>query len=105
MEKEGSPPQLTLKSNVYSGEGFIPLSVRQCVKGSKPFTSWLVNTRLALNEDEHTVCLDYIQKEGSLDESHLQATLEEFGWQADEWRLFLDDHGKQDLLPVYVKPN
>lgn len=95
--------KLLLKSEVYEGGNFIPSSVRKCISGQLPFSSWLLNTRLVIDEDNFSISLNYCDSISEVDQQNLRELLEEFSMQAYEWRIFLDEHDKHDLLPIYAR--
>jgi hypothetical protein len=91
----------SLSTPVYFGGNFIPKSVRECVSRKAPFTQvGMIKANLSLDEPNFRIWLNYL---GSLDHmtgEKLKAVLEEFSWLADEWRLYLDEHDKRDLIHV-----
>lgn len=95
--------KVLLKSIVYEGGNFIPSSVRKCISGHLPFSSWLLNTRLILDEENFSISLNYSDSIHEVDQQNLRELLEEFSMQAYEWRIYLDEHDKHDLLPVYIR--
>lgn len=95
--------QITLTASVYEGGNFIPLSVRKCVKGKIPFGGQWIPTKLIINEAEYQVLLTYNGIVSEIDLQSFKDTLEEFSWQADEWRLYLEEHGRHDLVYVHAR--
>lgn len=90
-----------LSTPVYHGGNFIPKSVRECLSRKAPFAQvGMIKTNLSMDEPNFRIWLNYL---GSLDHmtgEKLKAVLEEFSWLADEWRLYLDEHDKRDLVHV-----
>lgn len=96
----------SLSTPVYFGGNFIPKSVRECLSHKAPFTQvGMIKANLTMDEPNFKIWLNYL---GSLDHmtgEKLKAVLEEFSWLADEWRLYLDEHDKHDLVHVrHPKP-
>lgn len=96
--------KLSLSTQVYHGDNFIPKSVRNCISQKKVFPdSFSMKTSLSIDEENYQVFLNYLGHIDSLDDENFRNLLEEFNWLADEWRLFLDEHDKNDLVPIHVK--
>lgn len=94
--------KLSLTTLVYDGENYIPNSVRNCLSHKLPsFTPIL--TFLTVDEHRFQVKLNYLGRAESLDREDLKVLLENFGEMAEKWRLYLDEHGKNDLIHVRVK--
>jgi hypothetical protein len=91
----------SLATPVYFGGNFIPKSVRLCLSQKAPFLKdAAIKTHLTVDELNFRIWLNYL---GSLDHmtgERLNAVLEEFSWIADEWRLRLDEHDRNDLIHV-----
>ncbi len=98
-----SGSKLAFSTPVYYGGNFIPSSVRQCLKQRNPFIN-SIGTFLTVDEKEYQIFLNY---EGPfnlhIDKRLFLGLLEEFQWLADEWRAFLDEHDKNDLIYVRAK--
>lgn len=95
--------KISLTSPVYFGGNFIPKSVRQCANQKPPFPPGAVKTYLSIDENAYQVYLNYSGLTSNLSNNKFKDLLEEFTWQAEEWRLFLDEHDKNDLVHVRVK--
>lgn len=95
--------KLVLVVPVFIGDDFIPKSVRECIKHKAPFSQSYIKTNFSIDEKHFRIMLSYVGKMEDLNHSTFKDLLEEFGWLADEWRSFLEDHGKQDLVHVHVK--
>jgi len=89
--------KIFLSSLIYKGDGYIPLSVRDCLKKEAPFTSNRLNIYPALHEKKFSVTLHFM---GSVEYSpdSVGDLLNEFAFVANEWRAFLDEHDKNDLV-------
>lgn len=97
-----SSSKISLSTPVYFGGNFIPKSVRNCISQKTPFQSSLM-TSLMIQENKFEIDLNYLGLLNHLNNERFKELLEEFCWLADEWRLFLDEHDKNDLIPVRVK--
>ncbi|MCE5319368.1 MAG: hypothetical protein LLG04_18635 [Parachlamydia sp.] len=94
--------KFSLSTAVYFGGNFIPKSVRNCVahKGSLPQER--IKTYLTVDEPNFKIFLNYVGSLENLRNHGFGELLEEFSWAADEWRLILDEHDRNDLIHVRV---
>jgi hypothetical protein len=98
--------KISLSSPVYLGGNFVPISVRKCVSAKPLFEKkGTIKTYLYLDEENFQVALHYVGGLEHLNKRMFIDLLEEFSWLADEWRLYLDEHDKNDLIHVRVKPS
>lgn len=95
--------KLSLSTQVYFGSNFIPKSVRSCIAKSAPFSHDSIKTYLTVDENHFQINLNYLGRLESLQSDTFKTLLEEFSWLADEWRLYLDEHDKHDLVHIRVK--
>lgn len=95
--------KLSLTAPVYEGSNYIPHSVRHCLNHKAPFICPSMLTFLTVDEHNFQVNLNYLGHAQSLTSRHFKEILEEFGHIAEKWRLYLDDHDKNDLVYVKVK--
>lgn len=95
--------KIFLSSIVYFGGNFIPKSVRHCVSTKPSFENGHIHTSLSVDEDNYGISLSYIGGLDHLNKRMFVDLLEEFSWLADEWRLYLDEHDKNDLIHVRHK--
>ncbi len=95
--------KISLTTSVYEGGNYIPKSVRRCLVGNPPFSGEWIHTTLVVDEDRFQIKLKYLGLMGRFNKHTIKDLLEEFSWQADEWRLYLEEHDKHDLLPIFVK--
>lgn len=93
--------KLFLTTLVYDGGNYIPPSIKLCLSRKSPFFHPSLLTFLTLDEQNFQVSLNYLGQVTPLDYQELKVILEEFGLLAEKWRLYLDEHGKNDL--VYIK--
>lgn len=95
--------KLSLSALVYEGGNFIPISVRRCLSSKSPFFHPSILTFLTVDEQKYQIRLNYLGHAESLNHHDFKQLLEEFGVMAEKWRLYLDDHDKNDLIYVRVK--
>lgn len=94
--------KLSLTAPVYNGGNYIPTSVRKCVSQKSPFHAG-IKTNLSIDEQKYEVDLNYMGRLESINSEGFSQLLEEFSWLAGEWKLFLDEHDRNDLVHVKVK--
>ena len=94
--------KISLSSTVYSGGNFIPKSVRNCIVQTPAFDKGLIKTSLNLDEENFRVSLNFLGGLAHLNKRMFVDLLEEFNSLADEWRHFLDQHDKNDLVYIYI---
>jgi hypothetical protein len=94
----------SLTTLIYEGSNYIPLSVRSSLSQKSPFShpSSLL-TSFSVDEQHYQVKLQYYGQRRQLTASNFKNILEEFGSVAEEWRLYLDDQDKNDLVHVPIK--
>jgi hypothetical protein len=93
--------KLHLTTSVYYGGNYIPSSVRHCLSHKTPFfQKFSIRTYLSIDEPHFQVYLHYLGQNHDLTPSGLRNLLEEFGLVAEKWRLYLDEHDKNDLVHV-----
>jgi hypothetical protein len=95
--------KLSLTTLVYQGGNYIPASVRRCLSRKSPFFHPSMRTFFTVDEQNFQVRLNYLGQAQPLDHEHVKELLEDFGLLAEKWRLYLDDHDKNDLVYVRVK--
>lgn len=94
--------KISLSSTVYFGGNFIPKSVRKCISQTPAFEKHKLKTYLVVDEDNFGVSLNYLGGLNHLNKRMFVDLLEEFSWLADEWRLYLDEHDKNDLVYIHI---
>jgi len=92
--------KIFLSSSVYFGGNFIPSSVRKSLSQKPPFEKGHLNTYLSVDEENFRISLNFVGGLEHLNKRMFVDLLEEFSWLADEWRLYLDEHDKNDLIHV-----
>lgn len=95
--------KLALSTPVYHGGNFIPKSVRNCISQKAPFNSESIKTYLTVDENRFQIFLNYLGTLDPVQNESFKGLLEDFSWLADEWRLYLDEHDKEDLIYVRSK--
>jgi len=92
--------KISLAANVYIGGNFIPKSVRYSLSQKPQFIAQHLHTSFAVDEENYSISLNYLGALEHLNKRMFVDLLEEFSWLADEWRLYLDEHDKNDLIHV-----
>jgi hypothetical protein len=95
--------KIALSAIVYFGGNFIPKSVRKCLSHNPSFAKEHIKTQLQLDEQHFQIVINYVGGLEHLNKRMFVDLLEEFSWLADEWRIYLDEHDKNDLIHVRVK--
>jgi hypothetical protein len=96
--------KIFLSSSVYFGGNFIPKSVRASLTKKPAFGAGHLVTYLSVDEENFRISLNYLGGLEHLNKRMFVDMLEDFSWLADEWRLYLDEHDKNDLIHVRSKP-
>lgn len=95
--------KLSLTALVYDGGNYIPHSVRLCLSRKSPFFHPNVLTFLTVDENYFQIKLNYLGHAQDINHQIFKELLEEFGLIAEKWRLYLEEHGKSDLIHVKIK--
>lgn len=96
--------KISLTTPVYFGGNYIPPSVRSGITKSPPFEkTQTINTTLTVDEDSYRIFLHYIGTTEVLNNTKFAYLLENFCYLAEEWRIYLDEHDKNDLIYVYSR--
>jgi hypothetical protein len=95
--------KLSLTTLVYDGGNYIPASVRYCLSSQSPFSYPSISTFLTIDEQKFQVKLNYLGQAQPLNPLDFKELLENFNVMAEKWRLYLDTHGKNDLIYVKAK--
>jgi hypothetical protein len=96
--------KLTLSAPVYQGSNYIPKSVRLSIKETHPpIPQGQYKTFLTVEENNYKVDLNYLGSFTSLDQIRFSDLLEEFSFLANEWKLYLDENDRNDLIHVRAK--
>ncbi|MCE2982802.1 MAG: hypothetical protein LW832_04460 [Parachlamydia sp.] len=94
--------QLALMTSVYTGDNYIPQSVRNSLSGHLPYSHPSIRTYFLINEETFNVSLNYLGNTDILDRQTLFYLIEEFAIIAEKWRHYLDEKDRTDLIPVKV---
>lgn len=97
-----SSSKVSLSTAVYEGGNYIPKSVRKCLSEKVPFDHKVISTFLKVDEPHFQISLNYLGSFNQLNQQSLLNLLEEFSELANEWRFYLDEHDKNDLVHVYA---
>lgn len=93
---------LHLSTPVFYGDNYIPKSVKEALQSREVVSSELLKVSFRIDEDSYSVFLNcqgpWI---GNIDS--VKEMLYEFSWLAEEWKQWLNEKGKGDLLPIYIK--
>ena len=93
--------KIAFRSPIYFGGNYIPKSVREGIKKIPPFENLqLIRTSLSVDEQNFRVFLNYLGSIDELNQKKLHDLLEEFEYLSEEWRIYLDEHDKNDLIYV-----
>jgi len=95
--------KLWLSTVIYDGENYIPDSVRDCAKAPSPVPHSKIPTFVTIDEKKFQLILNYVGIMPKYDAQEFKNLLEQFGWDAEEWRYYLDDFDQRDL--IYVPKN
>jgi hypothetical protein len=97
--------KLSMTTSVYNGSNYIPSSVRKCLTNKLPDVSSTILTFLTVDETHYQVNLNYLGRAQPLNHFYFKELVDEFGYLAEEWRFYLDEHDKHDLVHVRVPKN
>jgi len=95
-----SDSKLWLSTVIYHGENYIPDSVRSCLGAPPPVPHSRIPTFVTINEKKFQLTLNYLGIMPQHNPKELNDVLEQFSWDAEEWRYFLDDLDRRDLIHV-----
>jgi len=96
--------KLSIAAPVYFGSDFIPHSVRAAASKTPPFEkNTMIKTSLTIDEERFRIFLQYLGPTEGMNSEKFQHLLEDFGYLAEEWRIYLDEHDKDDLVYVYKR--
>lgn len=96
--------KLFFTTGVFNGTNYIPKSVRGCLNSSPTFLlQSKVKGYLTIDEEHHSISLNYIGLLGHLNNETFRDLLEDFSWLALQWQNYFDDHDRKDLIHVRVK--
>ena len=94
--------KLSMSCPVYFGSNYIPASVRDAIKKNPPFGSqFSLKTYFTSDEENYRIFLNYIGSTEELTNLKFFHLMKEFEFMVEEWRIFLDEHDKQDLIYIW----
>ena len=94
--------KLSLTTPIYFGGNYIPHNVRLGVKKAPPFEkSQTIRTTLSIDEEHFRIFFSFIGATDLLNSQKFTKLIEEFCHLAEEWRIYLDEHEKDDLIYIY----
>jgi hypothetical protein len=95
--------KVSLQTSVYHGDNYIPKSVRQTLSQKiSPLPNEL-STYLTIDEKHFGVILNYLGVLSSKNKTNIKWLLEEFSIIAENWRGYLDEQDRNDLVHIPVK--
>jgi hypothetical protein len=99
--------KFSLITDVYSGGNYIPKSVRECMTKHPNLTRdnprIPLKTFVTLDEPNFRIYLNYLGLFEGMNNESFRSVMDDFSWQAEQWRIFLDENDKKDLIYVRVK--
>lgn len=95
--------QISFTTPVYFGGNYIPQSVRSSLNKPPALQGVTLKTMTTIDEENFSIYLHHHSHMQGINEENLLTLLEEFLWIADEWRLYLDEHDKNDLVYIHSR--
>jgi len=92
--------KLWLSTVIYDGRNYIPKSVREALQSPSPIPRSQIPTFVTIDEKKFQLTLNYLGLLPERDPQQFKDLLEQFAWDAEEWRYYLDDFDKRDLIHV-----
>jgi len=89
---------------VFCGEQYIPKSIRKCIQGRGPCAGFIPESFVHVDEVNCRVDLNSNCLLKGLSEDEFIELLEEFSFQVEEWKHFINRHGEGDLVYIHAKP-
>lgn len=94
--------KLILTTPIYFGGNYIPQSVRHGITKTPPFERCqTIKTFFTVDEGNFRIFLNFRGTTDDMNNKKFIHLLEDFCYLADEWRIYLDEHDKNDL--IYIK--
>ncbi len=88
---------LIVKTPVYSGDNYIPASVRGSLSRKK-----FNHTFFSIDEDQYEISLQAEVGTRELTDREFEGFISEFCTEATLWKARLDDHGRNDLVYIHA---
>lgn len=95
--------KIAMSTPVFNGGNYIPQSVRGCLSHKSPTPHPAIRSYLTVDETNFQVKLNYLGHADYLNQEELSLLVEEFGVIAEQWREYLEQHGKNDLVHINLK--
>lgn len=96
--------KLILTTPVYFGGNYIPQSVRLGINKSPPFEkNQTIKIFFTIDEEHFRIFLNYRGMTDDMNNKKFVHLLEDFCFLANEWRIYLDEHDKNDLVHIKVR--
>ncbi|NGX57196.1 MAG: hypothetical protein K940chlam3_00079 [Chlamydiae bacterium] len=92
--------KLWLTTAIYEGNNYIPDSIRECLKAPSPVPHSKIATFVSVDEKKFQLVLNYVGIMHDIDYQRFKDLVEQFSWDAEEWRYYLDDFDKRELIHV-----
>lgn len=90
--------EVSLTALLFSGSNYIPHSIRSCLKVSPPMPVSAIITYITVDESEFEICLKWEGSSSLVDSHEFSSIVSEFGTIAEEWRLYIDENDRRDLV-------
>lgn len=95
-----SGSKLHFSTPVYRGGNYIPHSVREAIKRKHAFCIATMRTSFHLDETHFAIWLHYVGVSDRLSAEIMKDLVQEFGEIASQWRCYLDEQDRNDLVRV-----
>lgn len=95
--------KLSLSTAVYAGGNYIPASVRRSLSKKFLVSHPSIQTFLTIDEQAFQINLHFLGEAEFVDHHEFKEIVEEFSEIAEKWRVYLDEHDKNDLIYVRAK--
>jgi len=89
-------------TTVYSGDNFIPPSVRKCAHQNHMEYGRL-KTSLSIDENKFQITLIHLEEMDGLNRHNFSQIIQEFVDIAEKWRAILDENDRNDLVYIHSK--
>ncbi len=104
IESKPKQKKWSLATRVFSGEGFLPKAVKDCVSSSGVLRWQQRGANLRLDPDNHSV---YLTQEISYEPKYVpfRYVMRDFADVANEWREILEDFAERDHTSIRLNSN
>jgi len=95
--------KLSITTPVYFGGNYIPKSVRTGISKSPPFEkNQSIKTTVSVEEESFRVFLNYLGSTENFNNNKFNQLLDDFCYLAEEWRIYLEEHDRNDRVYVHA---